>query len=426
MVKLTISKDKKYFKNGDKKFFYLADTVWSAFTNISCEEWEEYLAYRKMQGFNALQINILAQWDASGSDINIKPFAFNEDGTFNFYDINEEYFDRAEKMVEAAVKKGFVPVLVLLWCNYIPDTWATKLVQANKMPLDVVDKYVEYAAKTFSKFNPIYAVSGDTDFPTELAMSYYTKALKTIKKVSPECLITMHIQGRLTELPPEYINDPNLDFYMYQSGHNTEYRHMAYAMAQEFYHKPVKRPTINAEPCYDQMGFSRRVYGRFTTFDVRKAAWQSLLSGASAGITYGAHGIWSWHKKGKKFGITGEGFDKPYAWREALHFAGAWDYSFIKWIFEIYDLYDVEPMKNILNKTEEIRMAGKLDLSKIAIYVPSNTTIIIDREFVDYHFIMIDLENRHIAKPIVEVSNGQSIVQMHDFTSDVLIIGIKD
>jgi len=67
-------------------------------------------------------------------------------------------------------------------------------------------------------------------------MSYYTTALKAIKTVSPECLTTMHMQGRLTDLPAEYMNDPDLDFYMYQSGHNTEYRHMAYAMAQDFYY----------------------------------------------------------------------------------------------------------------------------------------------------------------------------------------------
>ena len=31
---------------------------------------------------------------------------------------------------------------------------------------------------------------------------------------------------------------------------------------------------------------------------MRRAAWQSVLSGADAGITYGANGIWNWYKKG--------------------------------------------------------------------------------------------------------------------------------
>lgn len=45
-------------KNG-KPFFYLADTCWSAFTNIKDNDWDYYLDYRKSQGFNTLQINIL-------------------------------------------------------------------------------------------------------------------------------------------------------------------------------------------------------------------------------------------------------------------------------------------------------------------------------------------------------------------------------
>lgn len=426
MINLTISKDKKYFINGNKKFFYLADTCWSAFTNISFEEWEEYLSYRKMQGFNVLQINVLPQWDASKSDINIMPFKINKDGTFDFYSINEEYFHRAEKMIEVAVKKGFLPALVLLWCNYVPDTWASKLRETSKMPLDVVETYVEHVAKTFSKFYPIYIISGDTDFPTELTKNYYMLALNTIKKLSPECLTTMHLQGRLTELPEEFANNKNLDFYMFQSGHNSAYRHMPYEMALNFYNKSVKKPIINAEPCYEQMGFSRGIYGRFTTFDVRKAAWQSLLSGASAGITYGAHGIWSWHKKGKEFEKNiGEVFDKPYDWRDALRFDGAWDYSFAKWIFEMYDLFKIEPLDAILNNTREIRMAGNPDLSTIVIYIPSNTTVIVNMKLENYNFIIIDLEKKHIAKPTIEISNDKTIIHMHNFTSDVLIIGTK-
>ena len=75
-----------------------------------------------MQGFNALQINILPQWDASGSDIDIQAFAVKADGTFDFFKLNEAYFDRAEKMIAMAVERGFLPALVLLWCNFVPDT----------------------------------------------------------------------------------------------------------------------------------------------------------------------------------------------------------------------------------------------------------------------------------------------------------------
>ena len=70
---LRISENKRTFEKDGKPFFYLADTCWSAFTNISDEEWTYYLKRRKQQGFNTIQINILPQWDASETPYHYYP-----------------------------------------------------------------------------------------------------------------------------------------------------------------------------------------------------------------------------------------------------------------------------------------------------------------------------------------------------------------
>lgn len=44
------SADKRRIEKNDKPFFYLADTVWSAFTNIDLTDWAYYLKVRKEQG----------------------------------------------------------------------------------------------------------------------------------------------------------------------------------------------------------------------------------------------------------------------------------------------------------------------------------------------------------------------------------------
>ncbi len=427
MSAITISNNKRYFLNGRNKFFYLADTCWSAFTNISFYEWEEYLDFRKMQGFNVIQINVLAQWDASETYLDIHPFNKNEDGTWNYYSLNDEYFNRAEKMIKIAISKGFIPALALLWCNYVPDTWAAKIDSKNILPIDMIKGYVEYVGRKFSKYNPIYIISGDTDFPSEKTKEYYSIALNTIKEIAPNCIRTMHIRGRLMELPEEFEISKDIDFYMYQSGHNSSHKDMPYLLAQNFYKKKTKKPIINSEPCYEQMGYSRQVYGRFTQFDVRKALWQSLLSGASAGITYGAHGIWSWHENGSSFGANlGEGFDKPYYWRDALRFQGAWDYSFAKWIFDNYELCGIDPLVGYIDKSEEIRIAGTEDLSMILIYIPVNTKVVINKKLDDYEFDILDLSERHIGKPQLEIKGGKTIIGMHSFSQDVLVIAKKN
>ncbi|GAE31533.1 apiosidase-like domain-containing protein [Alkalihalobacillus hemicellulosilyticus] len=426
MIKLRISDNKKHFETDKgKKFFYLADTVWSTFTNATLEEWNDYLDYRKEQGFNVLQINILQQWDASETDLNFKPFEYKEDGSFNFYNRNNAYFERAEEMVSMAVEKGFVPALVLLWCNYVPDTWGSEINNINNMPIELVENYVKYVDDKFSKYNPIYLVSGDTDFPTQRAIKYYSLAMRTIKQLSPHCLTTLHIRGRLMELPDELMNSNDLDFYMFQSGHNIQFQSMSYELAEEFSNKPIRRPALNSEPCYEQMGYSRNQYGRFSRFDVRKSAWQSLLSGAEAGITYGAHGIWSWHKKGKGFGLVGEAFDRPYEWRDAVKFEGAWDYAFMKKVFQLFKIKNLQPLDILLKNTEEIRVASSDDEMKILIYVPVNTTVKLNMLLEDYDFTIIDLEQRRFGETSVTFEDNKTVFDMHSFKSDVLIIGEK-
>lgn len=424
MYNLKISENKRHIINANdgKKFFYLGDTVWSTFANVSLEEWEEYLEYRKTQGYNALQIDILPQWDSSESELDIKPFKTDSEGNYDFNNMNIEYFLRAEKMVSMAVEKGFVPALVILWCNYVKDTWASKS-QKNIMPLDYVKPFTEYVGKLFAKYNPIFIVSGDTDFQTEIAKKYYMISLKVIKEICPNCLTTMHLGGGLTELPLEYIDSKELDFYMYQSSHGIESQSNAYKMALDFKNKSVKRPVLNGEPCYEGHGHGGK-YARFNRFEVRRALWQSLISGATAGITYGAHGIWSFHKKGKYFGSV-DFSSMPFDWRTALKFEGAWDYSYAKHVFEIYDLFDIEAKDLILNESKEIRMAATDKLDKLAIYIPYSTEVKVNMDLSNYNLTLINLENRYLITPSITIKDGVTFIEMCEFNGDTLFIASK-
>ena len=280
-------------------FFYLADTVWMAFPNLSIADWARYLAYRRLQGFNALQISILpVTHDTSMSPENIDPFLFNADGNWDFGAYNEAYFAKAERMVEMAVEQGFVPVLGVLWCSYVPGTRCSQHSPvASAMPLEAVQPYATYVAERFKRYAPIFFISGDTGFESPNEEPYYMAALQAVKAACPEALISMHLapQG---DLPRPFVDV--VDFYMYQSGHSATRQDQAYLFAEKFAAYPVKRPVVNSEPCYEGHGrIGERT--RFNAFDVRKATWQSLLSGAKMGITYGAHGVWMFHRRGMNF-----------------------------------------------------------------------------------------------------------------------------
>ena len=85
---LKVSENARYLVHEDgTPFFYLVDTAWASFGNVPLALWEPYLCYRKMQGFNALQISILTIiHDRSIGPGLVEPFTEKENGVYNYLD----------------------------------------------------------------------------------------------------------------------------------------------------------------------------------------------------------------------------------------------------------------------------------------------------------------------------------------------------
>lgn len=416
---LSISHNHKRLNKDENDFFYLADTCWSAFTNITEDEWAYYLDVRKSQGFNVLQINILPQWDASQTKLGYTPFE-EIDGKYDYKKINQIYFEHAREMCKVAKNKGFELALTVLWCNYVPDTWCNKHSEKGIIPYECVDLYIEKIHDTFSDLNPIYVISGDTDFETELCISYYVKAAKLLKNLAPNLLFTTHIRGRYTFIPEALLQ--YLDFIYYQSGHNALNKGNPYLFAEEMKKKYPGMPLINSEPCYEEMGYSGNLYGRWTQFDIRRAAWMSILSGAEAGITYGAAGIYSWHRVNMAFDTSkGEGFATPKPWQDALQFAGSWDYGYIKFFLESNQICDLTPRQDWLTvDNPEIRIAGNED--RIVIYSYNNISFSLNQDFSGYTAHVFDLETRYVSELEIRIEHDHTYIPMHRFHHDVIIL----
>lgn len=428
MGTITVSDSKDYFIKEGKPYFYLADTVWSVFSNATEEEWEEYLDYRRSQRFNALQISVLPIiHDASDTVVGVPPFAVNDAGGWNFYEPQPEFFAKAERMLEAAVSKGFVPALVILWNDFVPGTWANKFVDQAKytMPYDAVKPYTEYVVRRFAKFNPVYFISGDTVFEDETVIDYYALVLDTVKELAPDALTALHPASNFHRLPDRLMESPNLDFYIYQSGHNLEDQYNTYELAQAFLAKPVRRPVLNSEPCYEGHGHGNR-FGRFGAFDLRRAFWSSVLAGAKAGFTYGAHGIWSWHRRGARF--TNENWSKlPLDWKTALRLEGAWDVGYAAWLFGQYGMHRLNPAQQLLaSPFADIRVGAAEDRSLLAVYTPYSNDVRLTADLTGYDVTVIELEGGRIIRPDITVSGGESKVHMVEFNSDVLLVAVKN
>lgn len=411
-----ISENGKNILKDGQPFFYLADTCWSAFTNITDEEWDFYLYKRKAQGFNTIQINILPQWDASVTDLDYRPFV---DG--DVYRLDDGYFAHAREMCEKAKREGFELALVVLWCNYVPGTWASNMFADGVLPFDCLENYVKKVHETFTGLEPLYIISGDTDFPQEETTRYYVHVGKILKGLAPHCLFTTHIKGRYSDIPDGLYE--LLDFCFYQSGHNAKDLSMPYSLSGTMQEKYPGKPLINSEPCYEQMGYSGNMYGRWTRRDVRRAAWVSVLSGACAGVTYGAAGIYSWHKVKKGFHtLLGEGFDMPKSWEEAMAFPGAWDYGYLKMLIGELGAYELTPRQELLvNKTGDIRVASAGE-KLLLVYVPSNTKVRLDMDLSGWKVRALGLAERFAAYVDVEIREGKTVIGMHPFEEDALLV----
>lgn len=427
---VTVDRDHYGLMRDDKPFFWLADTCWSAFTNISDSEWEQYLTLRAAQGFNVIQINVLDQWDRCGSALGRYPFATKDGLLYDFSMVNTEYFDHARAMCRAAVEKGFTLGLVVMWCNYVPGTWASQIFPENIMPESCVENVVRTICNAFNEFSPVYIVSGDTDFRTEDACTRYRMVTELVERYAPGLPKAYHICGKDNELPEEFCR--HADFYLYQSGHNPDWQDNAFLVAEKFAAQVPQRPVINAEPCYEQMGYSRQRYGRFRRAETRRALWQSLLSGAGAGITYGAHGVWNWQKNGmpartlirepdgQKVGF-GEGFLRAMPWDVALHFPGAEDYAFAGRFFAEQPGSVPVPCQEILpSSAPQIRAArwGK----QILIYLPVNAVLMLRGDWSGYDAEALDLSGGARCAVLPVHSDGKNTwIEMHPFYEDALV-----
>ncbi len=405
MGKLTVNGRQDGFLCEGKPFFWFADTCWSAFTSIAEDDWDYYLTRRAEQGMNVLQINTLPQWDRCCPDLGIWPYA-SEDGVhFDWSRPNQAYWDRAAAMCRAAVEHGIRPALVLMWCNYVPGTWGAKIAErcgAEVMPREEVHAHVARVVENLGEFNPVYVVTGDTDFAGDEAIAYYEDALDEVVKRAPEALRTMHINRANRTIPAQYLD--RLDFYMFQPGHNYEGQPEAWRLPQDFIANYPKKPSSTPEPCYEQMGASRNVYWRFTAQDCRARAYGRHSCRRQCRRNLRRTRRFELADVGSHGSVLGEGFDMPFRWQECLQFAGVWTLARLSmclpaWVPRLPTTsLAVVPAQELLDDARKaIRVARVGD--RVVTYLPRTTALKFKLDGArSWTATVLDMEDKRIAK----------------------------
>jgi hypothetical protein len=336
-LRLHVSADGRRLVQADgQPFFWLGDTAWELFHRLTLDEAAHYLRDRHSKGFTVVQAVVLAEFNGLTEP---NPYGelplVNQDPTRP----NEAYFQHVDAVVNRAAALG-------LWIGMLP-TWGDKFNKKWGVGPEVFTpanarSFGEYLGRRYRDKPVVWILGGDRnpEEPDDLAI-IRAMAQGLRQGDGGQHLITYHPQG--SHKSYEWFHeDPWLDFNMFQSGHgsfdfpNDQFTDAGYRL------HPVK-PVLDGEPRYEDHPVNwNPENGWFSDFDVRQAAYWSLLAGA-AGHTYGNHNLWQvWHP-----GRTPISHART-PWRTALDHPGATQMGYVRRLFLSRPFLELVPDTTLL------------------------------------------------------------------------------
>ena len=279
MENLHVSDNKRYLMKGSETFFWLADTGWLIFGNISEEEAYNYLKNRADKGFNVIQAVLVYSTKELES---VNKMYWGGADRIN----DEEYWQHVERIIKMADKLGLYMALLPSWGS---------LLKNNLITSENVLVYGRFLAERLEKYSNIIWVLGG-DIKADNYVEIYRKLGRYFKEKMPDKLITFHPFGRCAS-SMWFADDSWLDFNMFQSGHrrydqcnlgawddtdnpsyygedNWKYVKNDYLVSN--------KPTLDAEPSYEWIlqGLHDNTQPYWKAKQVRRYAYWSVKEGA--------------------------------------------------------------------------------------------------------------------------------------------------
>ena len=136
------------------------------------------------------------------------------------------------------------------------------------------------------------------------------------------------------------------------------------------------------------------------------------MSPGSAGIGYGAHGVWQWHREGGEF--TNPGFSlQPFPWQSAVHFRGADDISLLAWLLARHRLYRLDADQGLLvDAVGGVRAASSSDGALVAVYQPFARDVTVRGDLTDF---TVDIDRTY--ELLSDVPAGKTVVSESGFST---------
>lgn len=319
---LTVSGDGRHFRCGEEPFFFLGDTAWLLFHQLTLEESYLYLKNRKELGFNVILadfIHTADQKNRAGDSALISGDPARPDTKGNFW-------NHVDAVVEMARELG-------LFMGLFP-VWGSSVVKSGCLNMENVDSYMEFILKRYHDCPHILWIAGG-DVRGDAAPDVFRRMGQRMKEDRPDRLTAYHPFGR-TSSSLWFHEEEWLDFNLFQSGHrrydqvkmqewddNTAkedwFGEDSWRYVERDLSKLPAKPVLDGEPSYEWIlqGLHDNTQPYWKAADVRRYAYWSVFAGA-AGHVYGHNSIMQFYRDTSKEGA----FGAKYLWTDAIHHPG--------------------------------------------------------------------------------------------------------
>ncbi len=373
---LSLSADGSHFVNEQgEPFLWLGDTAWELFHRLDREQACRYLDDRAAKGFTVIQAVAIAEMDGLGTP---NPYGEVPLVGGDPASINDRYFEHVDFVVDEASRRG-------LYIAMLP-TWGDKVAAVYHYDSPIFDSqsayaYGRYLSERYADKPIVWVLGGDRDIRSDEVKSIWDSMAAGIKSGSSKGLLTFHPSGGKGSWK-WFAGSEWIDFHGCQSGHTRRYDDV-YRYSLEAAQLTPRRPFVNLEPAYEGIGLKFWLYrnpearglkrsdyiaddgllidsslyveGCFEAYDIRVAAYWTLLSGA-AGYTYGNNAIWQMFSPYAPCSISPINY-----WYDALESEGAYSMSHLATLFARYPIGSFSPDESLLcgeRAAEELYIAA--------------------------------------------------------------------
>lgn len=366
---LRVSKTGTYLEHADgTPFFWLGDTAWNGALMSKKEDWDSYLAERLAKKFTAIQF-VTTQWRSAPGNLEGE-VAFT--GKENVQ-INPAFFKRMDERIDALNARGLLAVPVLLWAIKGDENPGWYLPEDQAILLE------KYLVARYGAHHVVWIPAGDTTY-REANGEKWRRISRAVFEGTNHAPIVMHPQG-MQSYTEFFRHEKWLDIIGYQSGHGDNDNALNWIhsgpISKEWQLTPP-RPFINLEPPYeDHVSYQSKQ--RHSDYNVRRASYWSLLNAPTAGLTYGAHGIWSWEVEPKEPLLhKGTGIAKP--WFEAMKLPGSQQMKYMHEAFASLRWWELQPDPSLIKDQAKepakfIAASRTLRGDAAVIYLPVGGTV---------------------------------------------------